>query len=74
MDGTRRDASVSGYVIKSDRNRFTFSPSASEEAVAYGRYLDPVHTVSNYGQLYIATSGQFSDEDRCLQLALWKGG
>lgn len=40
---------------------FAFQPDSIPHAVASGSFLDASHTVSNFGQLRISTSGAYSD-------------
>jgi hypothetical protein len=54
-----------GSVVISPDGQFEFVPhSHAPNAVAWGSYLDGSHTVSNFGQLRVTTSGDYSDADQ----------
>jgi hypothetical protein len=54
-----------GSVIITPDGQFEFVPHAhATNAVAWGSYLDGSHTVSNFGQLRVTTSGEYSDADQ----------
>jgi len=54
-----------GSVVITPDGQFVFVPhSHATNAVAWGSYLDGSHTVSNFGQLRISTSGKYSDADQ----------
>lgn len=56
------DRTVQGSVVITSKNEFEFQgPVQTEDAVAWGSFLDSAYTVSNFGQLRITTSGDFSD-------------
>lgn len=65
----------SGSIILTPDLEFVFSPHAASEqdAVAYGSFLDGSHTVSNFGQLHITTSGDFSDDDQVFAAGYLEG-
>jgi hypothetical protein len=53
-----------GSVILTPDRQFEFVPHKQTNAVAWGSYLDSSHTVSNFGQLRVTTSGDYSDADQ----------
>ncbi|KAG7668518.1 hypothetical protein KSW81_005282 [Nannochloris sp. 'desiccata'] len=54
-----------GSVIITPDGQFEFVPhSHATNAVAWGSYLDGAHTVSNFGQLRVTTSGEYSDANQ----------
>jgi hypothetical protein len=61
-----------GSVTLTDDGRFAFS-QAAQGGVAWGSYLDSLHARSNFGQLRVSTSGNYSDEDQLFAAGFLEG-